>query len=250
MKLKAYLINLKDSVERRETVLTELSKLSLLQVDLVEAVDGKKLTPEKVKQVFDLKKFESIIGHEAFPGEIGCTLSHRKCYQKLLDSDDDIVLILEDDVRFLADHEIGEHILREVYSWIPTTKPCVVTLTRHLLFNKKVEYKVDNYSFHRIIHAWGTCAYFINKKAAEILLKIPKACSVADDFKLMNKKGISVFGIYPMLANGASEMNYIPSEISNGQQLIIEKPKKDYYFRAKRKILIKLGIWKVRQSQF
>lgn len=215
MTIKTYVINLKGSVDRRKNVLAELSKYPFMDYELVEAVDGRKMSQEDVDHLFDSKRFLRRMGYEVMPGEIGCTLSHRVCYRKLLSSEDEVALILEDDVRFLAEENRIEELIGTISAQM-TGKPCVVTLTRHRLYYSWGERPVmGEYSLCRVREAWGTCAYLINKKAAAVLLKIGKTYFVADDFLIMNKKGLRVEGIYPMLAIGASEMQEISSEVCN-----------------------------------
>lgn len=50
--IKTYLINLKESVERRERVLRETAGHRLLDIELVEAVDGRKMSAEEVTSRF------------------------------------------------------------------------------------------------------------------------------------------------------------------------------------------------------
>ncbi|WP_304246924.1 glycosyltransferase family 25 protein [Parabacteroides gordonii] len=216
MTIKTYVINLKNAVDRRQNVLGELSKHPFMNYELVEAVDGREMSQEDVDHLFDCKRFSLRFGREVFPGEIGCTLSHRECYRKLLSSEEEVALILEDDVRFLAEENRVEELIRTISAQM-TGIPRVITLTRHHLYYSWGERPVvGEYSLCRVREAWGTCAYLVNRKAAAVLLKIGKPYFVADDFLMMNGKGIRVEGIYPMLAIGASEMQEIPSQVCNG----------------------------------
>ena len=55
MKIKTYIINMKESVERRERVLKEVSRYSFLDIEWVEAVNGKQLMEVQIGQLFDRK---------------------------------------------------------------------------------------------------------------------------------------------------------------------------------------------------
>ena len=215
MTIKTYVINLKNSVDRRRNVLAELSKYPFMNYELVEAVDGREMSQEDVDHLFDCKRFSWRNGRAVMPGEIGCTLSHRECYRKLLSSKEEFALVLEDDVRFLAEENWVEDLIGTI-SGRMSGKPRVVTLTRHHVYYSRGEHPVGGkYSLCRVREAWGTCAYLVNRKAAAVLLKIGKPYFVADDFLMMNQKGIRVEGIFPMLAIGASEMKEISSEVWN-----------------------------------
>ena len=213
MTIKTYVINLKDSVDRRRNVLAELSKYPFMNYELVEAVDGREMSQEDVDHLFDSKRFSWRFGRGVLPGEIGCTLSHRECYRKLLSSEEEFALILEDDVRFLVEENRVEDLIGTISTQM-TGKARVITLTRHSVYYSRGEHPVGGkYSLCRVREAWGTCAYLVNRKAAAVLLKIGKPYFVADDFRMMNQKGIRVEGIFPMLAIGASEMKEISSEV-------------------------------------
>ncbi|WP_289004966.1 glycosyltransferase family 25 protein [uncultured Parabacteroides sp.] len=210
--MKTYIINLKDSVKRRETVLAATKEYPTMDIELVEAVNGKSMSEEEQRERFDHKRFTARMGMKVMPGEIGCTLSHRECCRRLLTSNEEFALILEDDVCFL-DPESVEPLLQQLSEKMAVNIPCIITLTRHRIYYKHCKGKIGKYSLYRIREAWGTCAYLINRKAAAKILSITKPYYVADDFLLMNQLGILVLGIYPMLANGASEMAIIDSDI-------------------------------------
>lgn len=232
MKIKTYVINLKDSVHRRETVLTELAKYSFLDVELVEAVDGRKMKLEDVKSCFDCDKFISKYSRTPQGGEIGCILSHRNCYQKLLESEEEFALILEDDVCFLYPEDI-ETTLNNVLNEYKNNKPYFITLAYHLIYYPAKYRKLSKYTMYKIYNAYGTCAYLINRKAAKRLLSVSFPYTVADDFPFIRKCGVNVEGIYPTLAVGASTLKLIPTEIqedSTRENLIEQSQSLGTYF--------------------
>lgn len=212
MRIKTYIINLKESAERRDYVLAEVGRFKFPDIEVVDAVDGSKMLESEKQTCFDIKRFFYKEGHNPLPGEIGCTLSHRECYRRLLDSREKFALILEDDVRFLAREETLVDNLKEIIDKMPD-RPYVMTLASHVIYYPKSEYKVEQYSFCRVHHAWGTCAYLINRKGAEVLLRIGKPYYVADNYQEMDRLGIRVDGIYPMLAIGKSEIGDISSSV-------------------------------------
>lgn len=130
MRIKTYVINLKDSVDRREAILAEVTKHPLMDVELVEAFDGRKLNQEEIKACFNVKKFTNRYYRNPKGGEIGCTLSHRICYQKLLESKEEFALILEDDVNFVYPEDI-ETTLKDILEEYRDNKPYFITLAMH-----------------------------------------------------------------------------------------------------------------------
>ena len=57
MKIKSYLVNLKESTARKERTLQEISGYSLLDVEVVEAINGKNLSDEELDLLFDRERF-------------------------------------------------------------------------------------------------------------------------------------------------------------------------------------------------
>lgn len=244
MKIKTYVINLKDSADRREAVLAETSKYPFMEVELVEAVDGRKLKPEEFKDRFDLKKFIDRYYRTPKGGEIGCTLSHRICYRKLLESNEKFALILEDDVCFIYPEDI-ENTLNDILNEYKDDKPYFITLALHFLYYPKKYRKLGNYAFYRLYEANGTCAYLINRRAAAHLLSVSVPFTVADDFYFMRGRGILTEGIYPTFAVGASTKDTIPTEIQR-ESIVYKKLTLSQYilFEYKRiccEILLKWG---------
>ncbi|WP_455637998.1 glycosyltransferase family 25 protein [Parabacteroides sp.] len=244
MRIKTYIINLKDSTDRREAVLAETAGYPFMDVELVEAVDGRKMEPEEINACFDSKKFLNRYYRILKGGEVGCTLSHRVCYRKLLESDEEFALILEDDVNFIYPEDV-EATLKDIVDNYSNSKPYFITLAMHCLYYPKKCRKLGKYTFYRIDEAYGTCAYLINRKAAERLLSVPLPFTVADDFPFIRQKGISVVGIYPTFAVGASTKEIIPTEIQEEpavySELKITHYIRIYYRLCCRRILLKLG---------
>lgn len=69
-----------------------------MPIDIVHAVDGRSLSAEEVSRVYARNRHEPPYPFELQRGEIGCFLSHRKCWRRLVDEDLDAALILEDDI--------------------------------------------------------------------------------------------------------------------------------------------------------
>ena len=106
--MKAYIINLKKSVDRKKYMQEQLEKMFFLSAEFVEAVDARGMTEREKNVFFDTELFCKRYVKEVRPGEIGCTLSHQKCYRKLVESRDKYALILEDDI--VIRHNIDTYI--------------------------------------------------------------------------------------------------------------------------------------------
>lgn len=256
MKIKTFVINLKESDDRRKYVMAETAKYPCLDVELVNAVYGKKLSVEETECLFDCKQFKRRNLRDPMLTEIGCTLSHRECYRRLLMSKEKCALILEDDVCFL-DSTHMELVLSEVVKRIAKEKDaCIVTLARHSHYYPHTLYEVDNYSLYRIWRAFSTCAYLINRQAAHILLATPKASIFADDYEYMNERGILVEGIYPTFVVGKSDNGEIESEVASASEYpvdSIDSPLIDrfcYLLRNRKRSLLRvIGVLRLRKTE-
>lgn len=95
-----FVINLDSSTDRMNRVSKRLDELNI-PFERISAVNGQTLSDEFISQItYPYNHFESRV---RFPrtltkGEIGCFLSHRKCWEKLLESDEQWALIMEDDI--------------------------------------------------------------------------------------------------------------------------------------------------------
>lgn len=95
------LINLKTSQDRLQEISETLTKLNI-NFERVEAIDGRLLSEStKRRLTYPLDHFDSKVKftRELTPGEIGCFLSHRECWKKLLASREKFALVMEDDIK-------------------------------------------------------------------------------------------------------------------------------------------------------
>lgn len=89
--MKVFLINLKRSADRRYRVTKQLQNQGILY-EIVEAVDGAELSRASLLEYYENKE-------TTLPsGFLACGISHYKVYQKIVEEEIPISLILEDDV--------------------------------------------------------------------------------------------------------------------------------------------------------
>lgn len=199
--MKTYIVNLPKDKDRKEYVAGVLAKYSWMDKTFIEAVYGKELSKEKTDSLFELDLAYKRYGRNLNPGEIGCTLSHHKCYKMFLESDAEWLLILEDDITILGDLDQIESVL----ATIDPNKPRVVFLSGDYWFTsmKKVS---DKCSIANVYDAVGTYAYIINRKAAELILKKnPRPSYVADNWSLFRRQGVKLHAFYPYLIDANIE---------------------------------------------
>lgn len=212
MRIKTYVINLPESEERRKYVLGETAKYPFMDVSLIEAVYGKKLTEEEINRVFDCNGFFRRYFRYPAPGEIGCTLSHRKCYEALLSSNDQSALILEDDVSFVHPEDT-ESVIGAGMKLLEDGQTDIVFFAPKACYYTKPKTVLPTYTAFPIYTAVETCAYLINRRGAERMLRTDRPSIVADDFNYMCRQGIRIKCIRPHIAIGLSTVNQMDTDI-------------------------------------
>ena len=102
MRLKAIIISLEKSIERRTFIIKQCNQFGI-EYELLEAVDGRTL-PENIRNEFIQFRKNAYAPKglppstwEVTPGVIGCALSHINAYNKIVENDTEAALILEDD---------------------------------------------------------------------------------------------------------------------------------------------------------
>lgn len=207
--VKTFVINLPSSVERRELVKSILSKENFIDYEIIDAVDGRKMTDEEKNNSFDIKYAEKFYGREVKSGEIGCTLSHQKCYKTITERNLSYALILEDD--FDITEPISD-ILKDIEKVLLTDDPVLILLSGRFYFTKKEKLSNTSKKLGKVVDAYLSHAYLINKAAAKIAFT-EKPWFMADNWKYFKNKGINVMGLIPHCIDQNRDL---PSEIMGG----------------------------------
>jgi glycosyl transferase family 25 len=102
--MRSYLINLDRAPQRLEWMTAQFAKIGA-PFDRIEAIDGRLLGKEQIERHSTTRT----------PSEVGCFLSHRACWRRIADGDDEYAAVFEDDMHL--NREIA-HFLRST-EWIP-----------------------------------------------------------------------------------------------------------------------------------
>lgn len=204
IRIKAYIINLKTSSARKEYMSKLLSNYKFNSLEFIEAVDGRTMDPQERLSLFDVTESYKRYGRYLNGGEIGCTLSHFKCYEAFINSNETAVLILEDDISIMR--ELSEDDADKVIRFMSSDdEPRILFLSGdYWYWNKQ--------PIARVYAAVGSYAYIINKSAAKLILKnIKRPSNVADDWRVYRALGIKLYATYPYVVD--ANIVDIPSEI-------------------------------------
>lgn len=99
-KYKIYYINLENSIKRKKFMEKQLIDLSL-NYTRINAVNGK-LIEERNKYKGNIDGYNYNINVKKYfvNSQIGCLFSHIKCFDKIIEDNNDIGIIIEDDMSF------------------------------------------------------------------------------------------------------------------------------------------------------
>ena len=95
--IPTFVINLDESVERYQEVLPQLQKFSI-NAERISGVRGSKLSEHEFSQAYDEVANKKYFRRGLTVGEVGCYLSHRKIWQRMVDENIEFALVLEDDI--------------------------------------------------------------------------------------------------------------------------------------------------------
>lgn len=163
--IQSYVINLEKDVVRKELLLKNIEKYEIdkyIDFHFIQAID-KSLFNE-----YDFKIcntwMDTYLKTGITTGEIGCSLSHYKCWNQFYNSNEKHAIIFEDDICFSENFYLHfQHLLD-----YPEDADLVYIHRKPL--NTNIETQYNNY-FTNIKASYWTCGYLITRKGAEKLLK-------------------------------------------------------------------------------
>lgn len=168
----------------------------------ITAFDGNGLPAIKLNEFYSKNKALAVMGRELSSGEIGCLLSHRNIYKKIVSENIPYALVLEDDIDFDED---AIQVLKNVEE-LPNDWECIL-LGHYSCHGSTIRTKTSIWHSKAITSkffavrlgevACGTHGYLINKSGAQKLLKqIVPAHRPIDHFT-GNERYINVYAISP-----------------------------------------------------
>jgi GR25 family glycosyltransferase involved in LPS biosynthesis len=165
-KLLVIYINLCYRNDKNNSMRNEFKKHNINDYERFDAIDGKNLNiPDLYILIADCKMSS---------GQYGCYLSHKQCYIKFLNSQEDYMLVFEDDVLLKEDFsERFENIMKIMNK----QKIDFMYLSRSdIKFDGKFKetgglYQ-DEFIYRPIVLAYGFFSYVISKEGARKFLKI------------------------------------------------------------------------------
>ena len=153
---------------RRQAMLKRAAEMGL-DLEFFEAVNGRNLSSDQM-ELYDSKKRRHFFGRDLTFGEIGCLLSHRAIYEKMIRENIPVAIILEDDVIFEPD--VKEVFAALPYSSVPWDVIRFLGSTKiYARGCRKIAPLIGRYWMARLPTApGGAHGYMIKREAAQVML--------------------------------------------------------------------------------
>jgi glycosyl transferase, family 25 len=187
--VRAYVINLARSLDRRTHVMAELDRTGL-DYEFITAVDGRTIDLED-RRLVDPR----LLAKNNFPaGTAGCALSHLQAYRRILEDGADAALVLEDDVELPDDlgalaHALAAHLTGAEVVLLNYASPTRCRVSPEgsvpLASSRLLALPID------ITDMVNAAAYVITRPACERMLEsAPPIRANADDWHYFYTEGI------------------------------------------------------------
>lgn len=252
MKYFIFVVSMLDSARRKQIN----NELQGEKFEFIDAVVGKNIDPKRLNFINDSVWVKERYNRSLTSGEIGCALSHRNIYQKMVDDDIEWAIIFEDDIYLKYDFFYEIEKIKKYFSHNDLFVLGVqegLKSKDYILFSRKDKFNLDNgFSLRKTHHSekyiYRTAAYIISKSSAKKILDFTaENFCCADDWYIFKKYNL-INNIY------LGDFVGHPEDISNQSLLEAERKKMEkkdwkqnfpiaYSFLRHMKILIRKTLY-------
>ncbi|WP_188822373.1 glycosyltransferase family 25 protein [Brucella endophytica] len=227
--MQCYVINLDRSADRLDAIARSFNRIEL-GFERVSAIDAREFAPGYLA---------ALTSNDRLAAEtVACFLSHQKCWQKLLESNDPYAAIFEDDIIFSAEAGL---ILADP-CWLPEGFDLIKleTFQRNTIIDKVMGAVIPGYHISRLLQSHvGAGGYVLSRECAAILIQQTQEVAVPVDHFLF-KPGSGPFetmNIYQLTPAICIQRCFVDE---NAPESLIERERKKTEF-VKPSGLRKLG---------
>jgi GR25 family glycosyltransferase involved in LPS biosynthesis len=187
-----YIISLDKTDEYKQNALKRLeeSKIEYESIAFIDGIDGRNPNPGfdfkpwsgwKIEDEYEQSRIDKKFHHvskfhqrDITPGEVGCVLSHIKCWKDAYENKFNSVLILEED--FLFTQPFDQNVIQSLNKWD------LIHLGRNLI--RDLPEQNYNAYFIRPLFSYNAHAYALSKNGVDILLskKLEENLIPTDEF--------------------------------------------------------------------
>lgn len=199
--LPIFVVNMKKSIDRKQYI-QKISKDIGLKFEFIEAVDGNRLSQHEIDIIYSSELSIKAIGRPLAKPEIGCALSHRKIYQKMIDDKIEQAIVLEDDVILYDDFIQVFDLLEQLPSdWqILLLGANNLNPNQRNFLSRNIK-KINDFFIQKPLTCfWGTYAYLINISGATQLLNKTQPLIMPIDHYTGDYHYINVYTLVPFCA--------------------------------------------------
>jgi glycosyl transferase family 25 len=167
--MKGFVINLKRRPDRLKRFVKNVQTyLSSVDIEVIEAEDGNLIDLQDKFILENVNEWNfKFLKDRTLKGVIGCCLSHLKCYEKIINSDENYSIIFEDDCSFNRSIVNLDEIIRNLV--IPE-KFGIIFLNESMEQKVKRSQQIKSLpQYNTISHAKTTESYIISKEFAKIM---------------------------------------------------------------------------------
>lgn len=198
MKTLTYLINLDGSDKRLEGSTQQLNHIDW-PFERVSAYDGRGKALSEFEN-YDDKQTRSNLGRSLLNSEIGCYLSHYQCAQKFLETDADMLVVLEDDMKMT---DSFKPVINQTLAYLHAHPDLDWYLINIAAKKKKLAKDITAFDTHTLWHAYyfpiRGLGLIWSRKGAEEFIKYGKTINMPVDIFFQrwlsqNGKGL---GLWP-----------------------------------------------------
>jgi glycosyl transferase family 25 len=196
-----FVVNLQNDIEKKD-FMTTLCNKHQLKFEFIEAVDGRKLSHRDTLEVYNKEKSVADMGRELSKAELGCALSHKSIYKRILDRSLDQALILEDDIYF---DESFLKVLAEKDKFPANWE--LILLGHHAEYSREIDtlpslwYQKKLFDKYKLVrpsdNGYGTYGYLITLAGAKKLYNSLHVISKPIDHLTGNSKYINLYTVNP-----------------------------------------------------
>jgi len=179
-KLGIFIINLKHREDKLKMITGNLKKIGILDYTVIDGVYGYGLSEEEILEHIDSLFFTDIVnGNYLTKPEIGCSASHNKIYQTIVDKNYSHAIVFEDDAvidkKFV---KLLQRIKKQAFNfyfdflllgYFGPNETFVSKINKKIVGVPILEFKEDSRGADAV---WGAHAYIISNSGAQKMLAI------------------------------------------------------------------------------
>lgn len=226
--MKVFVINLNSSIDRRNRM-ERLLKETSLDWEIFPAFDGRNMTDSERDSLYDGAKSLKNVRRQMSNGEIGCAVSHRNIYKKMISEAIPEAVVLEDDVELGKDFETVLSSIAKLH--LRNTVLKLEDRCENVVSSYWGKLCLDNdYSIRKPVEQkyFGAYGYYLDSIAAKNLLSVDEKIVDVSDHWSFYKDFVNMRILTPHVVRICDEVNKNSDIWKFEDTSVVIKTKKKY----------------------